>query len=789
VLLHKLEWFRLGGETSDRPWGDVLGAPQVQAGRLAKARAAGRPSPAFRPRVRCPWSYSHVSPRSRLMRLHRFAVIVAAVTLGALTQPRSPAADPARDTSLKLIPDDASFYSASLHLGEQIDRFRHSNAYAKLKVLPAAQAAAAHLREAAGKSDNPLGHVVQLLKDPANKDLADLLTDLPRQEIFVYGGANWARMMPILLDANWAQQLAPLKALMAGETDTSKAQGRAVLHVLNASADKIETPELVIGFKLSNSAPAVAQIKRLEGVLTQLAANAPEFKNRIRRTKVAEADALTVTLDGSLVPLDRIPWSEIEQQEGDFQKLRLRLKAMTVTIALLVKDDYLLLTIGPNANVADNLGRGTPLANRPELAPLAKFAGRELIAISYGSQALAAGSTQNGEGAMTMLDTIKDALDKAPLSDARRSAIDKDLKQLFTEVTSSLPKPGATVAFSFLTDRGQESYGYNYGTTPRAPTPKPLTLLDHIGGSPLMAFVSRENDPTTGYRWLAKWAKTFYGHVEGGGKELADQFGQEDAYKNFQQGMEIVKPFLKKFDEITGDEFLPALGEGEAALVLDAKWTSKQWAKEIDQEGKDLPMLEVGVVRTVADAGKLVKAFQAYRDLVNSVFDKVKEFGGNVPVGGLPKPESKKVSAGTAYYWPVPADAGLDSQVQPNFALSDAAFAVTLSLKHTERLLTPTPLKAAGGPLAEHRPAVSAAVVDFAGFVAAARPWVEQVAVPAMLKQVPDNAPPGLGKSDIPDQVKTVMDVLGCLRRFTSVTYRDGGATVTHSELVIRDLK
>jgi hypothetical protein len=37
VLLHKLEWFRLSGETSDRQWGDVLGVLRVQAGRLDDA--------------------------------------------------------------------------------------------------------------------------------------------------------------------------------------------------------------------------------------------------------------------------------------------------------------------------------------------------------------------------------------------------------------------------------------------------------------------------------------------------------------------------------------------------------------------------------------------------------------------------------------------------------------------------------------------------------------------------------------------------------------------------------
>jgi hypothetical protein len=37
IVLHKLEWFRLGGEISDRQWGDILGVLRVQGERLDNA--------------------------------------------------------------------------------------------------------------------------------------------------------------------------------------------------------------------------------------------------------------------------------------------------------------------------------------------------------------------------------------------------------------------------------------------------------------------------------------------------------------------------------------------------------------------------------------------------------------------------------------------------------------------------------------------------------------------------------------------------------------------------------
>jgi hypothetical protein len=689
------------------------------------------------------------------------------------------------DTSLKLAPADAAFYSSSLRLGEQMDRFLKSNAYAKLHALPAAKYAVDQLRKLAAQSDNPLGQINQFFRQPDNRELAELVHDFWKREVFVYGGANWAELVPLLQEVNAAQRFAPLMALLEGGDPgkRSRAQAHAILHTLNESADKIQVPDLVIGFRLSQAAPAVAQIKRLEGLLTQLADQHPPFKGRVKRQQVAGAKALTVALDGSMVPWDKIPWDDLEEEKGEFQKLRARLPKLTLTACLLVQGDYLLLAVGPSTATVEKFGRGPALASRPELKPLAKFADRPLIDIGYASQALAAAAATTGEDIEGLVEMAKAGLEKAPLTEQRRKLIEKDLQQLAKEITAALPKPGAGLSFTFLTERGQEGYSYNYA--PAGPAAAgPLTVLDHLGGSPLVAAAGHTGDPTPGYREFVKWVKVFYGHAEAIIKESAPEGWQQ----KFQAFMEPLLPFFKRLDTITGTVLLPALGAGQSGFVLDAKWTSKNWFPGLDQGDKALPMLEVGCVRSVKDSAQVLRALTSYRELLNDVLARAREYGAPVSGEGVPKAEAKKVSAGTLYYWPLPP-AGQDEQIQPNLGLSEQFQVVSLSLKHSERLLASNPLKDDVRRLAGGQAPASVAVVDFAGLIGAIRPWVEQFAVPAAVAQIPDDAPEGLKRDQIAEQVRTVFDVLQCFRTYVSATYREGDATVTHSETVIRDLR
>jgi hypothetical protein len=198
-------------------------------------------------------------------------------------------------------------------------------------------------------------------------------------------------------------------------------------------------------------------------------------------------------------------------------------------------------------------------------------------------------------------------------------------------------------------------------------------------------------------------------------------------------------------------------------------------------------MIELGALRTVADAKQLAGALAAYRDWVNKVLQTVRDNGAPLPEFAIPAAQSKAIGDGTAYFWPVPQE-GQDERILPNLAIAPGLVVKSLSLGQSERLLASKPL-AVEGVAAPNRPLQSFSVVDIAGLVGLARPWVEKFGVPRLVAEIPPDAPPGLKPNEIPGQVRVALDVLQCIRTVRAEVYRDANATVTHTELVLRDLK
>ena len=560
----------------------------------------------------------------------RFAAgLLAALAAWAFLAGSAPAADPAGPaTSLKLIPADAAFCSIMLRNKEQLNLVANSRAWAKLWALPSVQQAWTAVQTQYNDPNGNMAAFRQLMQAQENQDLLALLGDAFSDEVFCYGDDGWADLYGLYQEGYTAMQYAPLLDQLdpkAGGRSQSDAQLRAVLSVLARHPERIKVPNLVMGFKVPDEQKAEKQIVRLEGLARQMANN-PNFKGAVKRIKVGDGSFLTLTLESSLLPWDQFSLKQLEDKPGEFAPAIDRLKKLTVTISLGVEHGYLLVAVGPSADyLATFGGHGPRLADRPEFKPLAEFADQKLTSISYSSKAFTQALVGGAGGQLdAMIELAQTGLARTDLADEDRKSLLKMLTDVRAEIENAQAGVGAEMAFAFLTDRGYEGYAYNYGKHAGVDGSKPLTLLDHLGGAPLLAVVGRGQVRIEDYEKMVKALQEAFPRLD----KIAEDKLTGDDKKNYEKAKEDFLPLLQRLSDTTDKLFLPALADGQIGFVIDAKWTSKQWIKALPATDKAMPAPEVGIVLGVSDAEALRKAMSAYREIANEAIAKIKTWPG-----------------------------------------------------------------------------------------------------------------------------------------------------------------
>ncbi len=346
-----------------------------------------------------------------------------------------------------------------------------------------------------------------------------------------------------------------------------------------------------------------------------------------------------------------------------------------------------------------------------------------------------------------------------------------------------MPEAGATMGLSFLTGRGVEGYQYAWGGHGPLDGSQPLSLLEHVGGNPLLGLVARQKLSVKDYDLMVKWAKTAYGYFHEFGLPLMKDNEREKLEKFLGSAL----PLLARMDKANREMLLPALADGQSALVIDRKLASKHFVERLPAMEKSMPMVEPAIVVGVSDAELLKSAAAEYKMILNELIEAVRQIdGSNVPAGfRIPEPEVTTDSAGTIYSFPLPDEWGVDKQIIPNFGLSDKVAVFSVSHAHTGRLLKQTPL-GVGGVLADAgRPLCAAGWLDWAALVEAAAPWVDFAARQAMAEK---NIDEDQQKATL-GQVHTALDVLKVLRNITNESYLDGDALVHHTLVEVRDVE
>ena len=288
---------------------------------------------------------------------------------------------------------------------------------------------------------------------------------------------------------------------------------RRLVHALAENADRIRMPNLVVGFKVSDTNRAAEQLGKLELVLGLVCWSDPHLRGRMGRARVGGNNYLTLTLDGGMIAWDDLAGaSEPERRDGE--RLAAKLKKMRLVIAVGLKDDYLLVSVGRSTDGLAALGTGKRLIDLPEMAPIRRFAGERLTSITYRSKAFRASLRPARAWLAAVAEAVDRHLASSGLEPSDRERLRRDVAALAADLERATPEAGSLAAVSFLTDRGVESYAFDRSENPWLAGYRPLAILDHVGGDPLVVVTLRGTCTPARYDAAVRWLRVGYGYFD-----------------------------------------------------------------------------------------------------------------------------------------------------------------------------------------------------------------------------------------------------------------------------------
>ena len=648
---------------------------------------------------------------------------------------------------------------------------------------------------------SPFSMAETFMQLPENEQAVDVLADMVATDTFVYGEPSCISFLRLLQKVQELQGTAPLQAELGRNDGLEGVQKAAIVKGLAANLDLLVVPDIVWGFRTTKVDAAKAQLRRIEVLLKLVTQANPAMADALARKPIAGGEVVTFTIQG-----DQLPWGELEDElaaglddKADLDKVLDRLRKLDVVVALGVIGDRVILSVGDSIDHLQKLalpGTGRQgLLDTPPFAQLRAHKDKPLTGLAYVSDALADLNRESASSGFRMLNQAADAaIQQAALpaeaaADTRRllSKAEKDLGR-------RLPKPGPWLAFSFLTDQGYEGYAWDWARNQPFDGSRRLDLLEHVGGAPLAAVVSRiKSDPAL-LDDLTALASGSWGLFMKYGVPRADETERErvEAFD------EHVVPLGKKLMEVLRAKIVPALADGQVGLVIDAKTKATRVQRDLPASAEPLPLLEPAIVLPLADPKLFREGLSDLFALTDELVAAARTMAPDaVPAGyEVPAPEKAKVAAGSIWSFALPAS-GLDTQLRPAIGVGDQAAVFSLVPAQAGRLLAAARMETGSQLATFEEPLAGAAAIDFAGLVDVLRPWVVYLTRYGCVQQRDGrvDADEELAAEDETAEAKealahvaVALEVAKCFRAATAETSITEEATVTHWRNVIRDL-
>jgi hypothetical protein len=760
-------------------------------------------------------------------------LLVASVSLGVLFGGGGRAQE---IRSLELVSADVAFYSGFYNLKDLVQSVVESRAVQRLKGLELLPVLKRLVEETIAEASDEgmqgaslgawsLEQFQERLQNPAVQEILAVLADMHSQEVFVAGDETWSRLSLTYSQLGMLRSLSGIVANIAQvseEGDVESLSREEILsqlleEYLSKVEEAIQVPRLVIGWRARDVERVATQINMLRGLLGVTAMGVPQLAGRVRNEVIDGTDFTLIVISGTDVPWEEILTArrqpvefspeEIAQLEPEIAaaimadaeppaflfRLVERLRDLQLVIALGMRDDWVLLGLGPDVEMLKLPAEDRRLSQRAEVREiLARVEGKP-NALSYASGSWRGGSSQE----LSALDVARDVFfswaERQKFPKEVQSRLEKlrgDLERLEKIAAKSERKQGASVAVSWCSSRGLEELILSWAEGGDS-APEPLGVLQFLGGDPIAAMAVGRVPLVDIYEFVA-WGAEIWMEPLLRASEEGFEFEDEQERRTRRNILARLRYLGGEFDHWMRTDLLPAFEPGEMAFLLDAKMKSRQPVAGLPYSEKPLPVPELALVVTVRDRSKLEKAFQEGKDLWAQLWQILEDSDGpELEELGLPPVECRETPAGRVCQISLETpNMEFDPRLRPTLIVGEKVLVLCLSAETAERLLQAKPLEPVGLLEEPNKPRSLGGFLSFHRLWDAVELWAQHLTSEALRESE------GLreGDREILDawnhDLKVIFALFRCLRSISvEVTRERPSLTVTRTLVEIRDLE
>jgi hypothetical protein len=691
------------------------------------------------------------------------------------------AIDLAKDTAIRLAPEDCDVYVGAMQIQEQWNRFVSSKLYQEMAKVPCVEKFVAAVRSQWDGREGQVGQARQMIDNPNVESLLKLALDMVSDETFLF--ADGKASQAIIGINSLSEDISEIAA-----SGDQQAILEYFLDLQKSDWDDLEIPTVVFGFKVKDQERVLGKLDELEGIIRFGLGSIPMTQSFVEGLERID-DARGVRISWTVIP-EMIPWAQLRRSiptnEGGqiTEKLQELLADRQLCITIGQLDGYLIFALSEDPETISELGKAKSLLTNPDLKTVIQNANKEITSVSYVSDAYSDAYYQTQfkdffsrhVGAQfRMLQSLGQELPKG------FESLAEDLEWIDEQIAELVPSFQGQTAFSFLTKTGSEFWSHSRTENVLFDASKPLDVLEHVGGDPMMLIAFRlQNRPEyfATARRIVRKVKNYLDLIP----EMEELTMSDSQREAWEVGLDRGWPLVVELADIWEKQFLPAMKDGQHAWVLHGgDLSSKQWYKDMPESSTPLTIPEIATITGLSNRQGMIDAWKSLYELFDKSLALVRELEPNSvrPDYAIPRPVPAESQVGNKYTLPIPEDCPVPKNLAPQMVLTDRYMISTYSEPQSQSLAASKDFSVAKNLVSSKQACASVSYVDVGRLINFAKPWIayaietSQGSLDGELIESQADMPAIKG-SDILD----IWTALGSAGQMASVTTQadDGGA-------------